>query len=256
MLPTSREPRFTHPRRRHLSKTGFVLSGMGWHIVLFTAYGGVTQYMAICQTFTLQTAGKVGATSAYRSTCHPRGERKEKIHPPPAWAQSMRLSGCLTCSVVLRGGVPGPGNCLVEDTGKLTSCSLGSKKGPKGRPRSIRSFRDAWERQRLMVYVHWLNSQSCNSCGFYPQHTVSSVWQVHTVVLHHLIAFFLALFLSFCIFFPPVALPSKFLSQVQQSRSTWQKRWDWFGRDVEVEGSDREDEVEEAVVLEEARSEG
>lgn len=29
MLPTSREPRFTHPRRRHLSKTGFVLSGVG-----------------------------------------------------------------------------------------------------------------------------------------------------------------------------------------------------------------------------------
>lgn len=43
---------------------------------------------------------------------------------------------------------------------------------------------------------------------------------------------------------------------MQQSRSTWQKRWDWFGRDVEVEGSDREDEVEEAVVLEEARREG
>lgn len=29
MLPTSREPRFTHLRRRHLSKTGFVLSGVG-----------------------------------------------------------------------------------------------------------------------------------------------------------------------------------------------------------------------------------
>lgn len=58
--------------------------------------------------------------------------------------------------------------------------------------------------------------------------------------------------------FPPAFHTSIVPSQVQQSRSTWQKRGDWVGRDVEVVGSEEEDEEEEAVVAveEEARREG
>lgn len=45
---------------------------------------------------------------------------------------------------------------------------------------------------------------------------------------------------------------------MQHSLSTWQKRGDWVGRDVEVVGSDEEDEEKEAVVPVEveARREG
>lgn len=102
-------------------------------------------------------------------------------------------------------------------------------------------------------------SEQSKLCFFSPQHAVSSVWQVHTVVLHHITASVLALFLHFWAYFHLRLFPAISLSQVQQARSTWQKRGDWVGRDVEVEGSDEENkEEEEAVVVEEeeARREG
>lgn len=86
---------------------------------------------------------------------------------------------------------------------------------------------------------------------------MSSVWQVHTVVLHHFTAFLPPpLIFSISESFFPTCHSS--LSQVQHSLSTWQKRGDWVGRDVEVVGSDEEDEEKEAVVPVEveARREG
>lgn len=55
------------------------------------------------------------------------------------------------------------------------------------------------------IYVHWVNSQSSKN-GVFPQHRVSSVWQVHTVVLHHLTDFFLSCsFSQFLSVFPPLS---------------------------------------------------
>lgn len=46
------------------------------------------------------------------------------------------------------------------------------------------------------------------------------------------------------------------LFQVQHSRSIWQKRCDWEGSDVEVEGTAEGDEEEGAWVVLEARRDG
>lgn len=102
----------------------------------------------------------------------------------------------------LRGGVLGPCNCPVRGRRKADLMLPGVEE---------RSERSA-EVDKVSPIVHGgpclsgmlekvddlctLSEQS-KLCFFSPQHAVSSVWQVHTVVLHHITASVLALFLHF-----------------------------------------------------------
>lgn len=145
----------------------------------------------------------------------PRREQKHEIYPLCVGTAvreiflgvfHKRCSASMTVAVSagnLQGGVPVPCNCLVEDAGKLTSSSLGSMEGSErlvgvNRVSPVVHGGPCWSAMvekvegRGFMYNGWTVEAPKTVCVF-AQHRVSSVWQVHTLVLH-LTAFFLLLF--------------------------------------------------------------
>lgn len=111
--------------------------------------------------------------------------------------------------------------------------------------------------EATVIWWRLRRSKGHNQCtvserSVFPQHAVSSVWQIHTVVLKqslHYLTFSSLLHPSFRV---SSIIRSLFPFQVQQSWATWQKSGERDGREVDVEGSE-EDEEEETV---EERREG